>query len=51
MVNAPFQNVEIRFAIGQRFAFYRCDVYTHQRHNDLRRTIANNEISYGYGFH
>ncbi len=51
MVNAPFQNVEIRFAIGQRFAFYRCDVFTHQRDNDLWRALANYEVFYGYGFH
>ncbi|GCW62007.1 hypothetical protein HmCmsJML104_00399 [Escherichia coli] len=51
MVNTPFQNIKVRFTIGESFRFHAGDIFRHQRDDDFRCARTNDEIFYSYGFH
>lgn len=51
MVHTPFQNIKVRFTIGESFGFHSGDIFRHQRDDDFRCARTNDEIFYSYGFH
>ncbi len=51
MVHTPFQNIKVRFTLGESFGFHAGDIFRHQRDDDFRCARTNDEIFYSYGFH
>lgn len=51
VVHTPFQNIKVRFTIGESFGFHAGDIFRHQRDDDFRCARTNDEIFYSYGFH
>ncbi len=44
MVHTPFQNIKVRFTIGESFGFHAGDIFRHQRDDDFRCARTNDEI-------